>query len=367
MSPSPFSRILLAWYDENKRDLPWRRTRDPYRVWLSEVILQQTRIGQGTPYYERFVARYPDVAGLAGASEEEVLKLWQGLGYYSRARNMHQAARVVVERFGGIFPGTWEELRKLKGVGDYTAAAIASICFGESQPVVDGNVVRFFARLFGIVDPPDKPATRQKIRSLALERIDRDHPGDFNQAIMEYGAMVCTPASPGCGSCIFRDDCRAFRENRVAEIPVRTPKAAIPDRFIHYAVITVRHQGSDHIYLNKRTGNDIWKNLYDFPSVEKNTSRNGKPLTRSAFNGLFNGSAPEFDEVSEEFIHVLSHRRIHARFYRFRLPAKPELPFLFVPLKDIHQYPVPRLLEKYILKRFPATTGRNTGKGMVNG
>ncbi len=319
------------------------------------MILQQTRIAQGTPYYERFIAAYPDIGSLAGATEEEVLKLWQGLGYYSRARNMHQAARSVVERYAGEFPATWSELRKLKGVGEYTAAAIASICFGEPQPVVDGNVIRFFARYFGIEDPVDRLPTRKRIHSLALERIDPENPGDFNQAMMEFGAMVCTPANPGCANCPFKESCIAWNKNLVEKIPVRHASRVTRHRYIHYAVITFRRRGEEFICLNKRTGDDIWRNLYDFPSVESAPLKPGRSLKPIDFAALFNGPVPEFCEVSEPVIHVLTHQRIHARFYRFRLPPKPDLPFLCVPVENITGYPVPRLVEKFIQQYFLST------------
>jgi len=348
LSPSAFTPVLLAWYRENRRDLPWRRTRDPYRVWLSEVILQQTRIGQGTPYYEKFVAAYPDVYRLAGATEEEVLKLWQGLGYYSRARNMHETAGKIVTMYHGVFPAGWDELRKLKGVGDYTAAAIASICFGEPQPVVDGNVLRFFARYFGVGEPIDQARVRKKIHALALERIDRKNPGDFNQAMMEFGAMVCTPANPGCANCPFSDRCIANKSDLADKIPATHASRVTPHRYIHYAVITVRHQGNDHIYLNKRTGNDIWKNLYDFPSVEMTTDQIGNPLTEEAFGGLMKSAKVELREVSGLYTHVLTHRKLQVRFYRFHSDSFIDLPYLFVPIKDIDKYPVPRLIEVFL-------------------
>jgi len=235
-----FSRQLLSWYRKNKRDLPWRHTHDPYLIWLSEVIMQQTRIDQGLPYYEKFAKVYPTVAHLAAAGEQEVLKLWQGLGYYSRARNLHQAAKMIMELHGGSFPSTYSSIRSLKGVGDYTAAAIASISFGLSHPVADGNVLRFLARLYGITDPTDQPETKRHILDLANENIDHRHPGDFNQAMMEFGARVCTPANPDCCHCIFMTCCLAKARGLVGSIPARTVKTPVRKRFIHYLVVTFR-------------------------------------------------------------------------------------------------------------------------------
>jgi A/G-specific adenine glycosylase len=347
-----FSTQLQSWYRKNKRDLPWRHTKDPYLIWLSEIILQQTRIEQGTPYYEKFVTAYPTVKHLAAADEQEILKLWQGLGYYSRARNLHESARNIVKSGGGVFPETFESIRKLKGVGDYTAAAIASICFDMPYPVMDGNVMRFMARISGIVESIDLPETKRKIHSLSAEYIDHRNPGDYNQAMMEFGAMVCTPCNPDCQGCIFHKKCFAFSHNAVDEIPARKLKAGIRSRFIHYLVLTFNYQGSEFIYLNKRTGNDIWKNLYDFPSLEYSSNSTGHLVAVNEFGNMFQSADAEFRSASRQFIHLLTHQKLHVTFYRFHADHKVDLPHQMVRLKDIHQYPVPTLIDRYFSEFF---------------
>lgn len=343
-----FTRRLLRWYRSNRRDLPWRRTTDPYRVWLSEVILQQTRVEQGLPYFEKFVKAYPTVGHLAAAEEEHVLKLWQGLGYYSRARNLLAAARTVVNDSAGEFPRTYEEVHRLQGVGDYTAAAITSICFGLPYPVVDGNVLRFISRVYGITDPVDLTATKTRIREILLGLIDQRRPGDFNQAVMEFGATVCTPADPQCSGCVFRSSCFALKQGMVAELPVRKPGTAVKERHIHYIVITYRHRGENYLFLNRRTGNDIWKNLYDFPSLEHKLRKGEDHLSEKAFEGFLQIPVPEFLDVSGPYHHLLSHRRILAWFYRVHFNKKIILPFVVAPVNRIGQYPIPRLIERYL-------------------
>jgi A/G-specific adenine glycosylase len=347
-----FSRELLAWYKKNKRDLPWRRTKDPYHIWLSEIILQQTRIEQGTPYYERFVGHDPGVRQLAEAGEQEVLKLWQGLGYYSRARNLHATAQSIVTEHNGSFPATYSDIRGLKGIGDYTAAAIASICFDLPYPVMDGNVLRFISRLHGITGSIDLPATKRMIMVIATENIDRKNPGDFNQAMMEFGAMVCTPANPHCDHCVFKTTCVAYRNNMVSEIPARKAKATIRHRYLHYLVLTVDSQAEAFICLNKRTGDDIWKNLYDFPCIERTPVRKENHLPPGEFGSLLGSSAAEFREVSGQYIHLLTHQKLHARFYWFHSGKLIDLPFMPIPLKDIFKYPIPKLIERYLSENF---------------
>jgi len=343
-----FSKKLLSWYLVNKRDFPWRRTKDPYLIWLSEIILQQTRIEQGRPYYDKFVTAFPAIKDLAAADEQSILKLWQGLGYYSRARNLHSTAQTIMNGYGGEFPRTHAELRKLKGIGDYTASAIASICFDQPEAVMDGNVIRFISRLFGITGSTGGPETKRKIHAIATEKLDRQNPGDFNQAMMEFGATVCTPASPGCMNCIFKKQCFAFNNNLVDELPERDPKAVKHDRFIHYLVVTVSADGQHFIYLNKRSGKDIWKNLYDFPSVEHSPDKKRHLLPEQEFATMLNCTAKELRDVSGEYIHVLTHQKLHVRFYWFHSDQMRELPYLLIPLTEIHKYPVPKLIERYL-------------------
>jgi len=341
-----FSEQLLSWYHENKRDLPWRQTRDPYLIWLSEIIMQQTRIEQGLPYYRKFAETWPTVAALAAADEQEILKLWQGLGYYSRARNLHKTAKEVAGRHSGRFPVSREALLGLKGIGEYTAAAIASIAFDQPSPVVDGNVTRFVARYCGITAPAGLPATRRLIHAFAGTNLDARHPGDFNQAMMEFGAMVCTPVNPKCSQCIFSPGCNALAGHLVDSIPARLAKPPVRQRNLHYLVITFNDAQGLNVFLNRRTGNDIWKNLFDFPVVETNGA--GELSWESGFSDFFPSGPPLFLGVSRLYTHQLTHQKLHARFYRFHAGREMELPFMAVPAGDLPGYPIPRLVERYL-------------------
>ena len=272
---------LIDWYGVNGRDLPWRRTRDPYRIWLSEVILQQTRIAQGMDYYLRFVARFPDVGALAAADEDEVLKLWQGLGYYSRARNLHAAARQVVERYGGRFPAAYADVRSLKGVGDYTAAAVCSITYDAPCAVVDGNVYRVLSRLFDLDLAIDTAEGRKAFAALADEQLDRRRPARYNQAIMDFGALQCTPANPSCNDCPLRDECLSLAAGTVAERPVKAGRTRIRPRYLNYLHL----ECGGRIALRRRPEGDIWQGLYDLPAIESDRrwiSRSWPPHRPSA-------------------------------------------------------------------------------------
>ncbi|MFH1160993.1 MAG: A/G-specific adenine glycosylase [bacterium] len=348
-----FTSKLITWYHRHKRDLPFRGTCDPYLIWVSEVILQQTRMEQGLGYYLRFVERFPDMVSLASADEEEVLKLWQGLGYYSRARNLHETARKLVKENGGQFPKTYKEIRNLKGIGDYSAASIASLSFGEPYPAVDGNVYRFLARFFGIKDPAGSGSGKKRAVQLSSERIDRKNPGAFNQAMIEFGALVCKPANPACQDCIFRSGCYAFTRNIVDRLPVRSKQTKIRRRYFNYLVITDEQKGAIRIHLHKRTGNDIWENLYDFPLIETTRKVSLKTLFNSeAFRSYFPERLPEISHVSEEFRHILSHQIILARFFRVSLKGQPARISRPVTLDEIRQFPVPRLITLYLQKYF---------------
>src|ERR1051325_11203457 len=259
-----FSAGIAAWYKANKRDLPWRNVRDPYLIWLSEIILQQTRVEQGLPYYFRFAEKYPTVHHLAKAKEAEVMKLWQGLGYYSRARNLHAAAKHIAFELNGKFPATFHEVLRLKGVGTYTAAAIASFAYGEAQAVVDGNVYRLLSRYFGIKAPIDSTKGKKQFLELASSLLDRKDPGTHNQAIMEFGARQCVPKNPSCGTCPLGNSCFARAKKKVNMLPVKEKKTKISERHFHYFL--VRHRG--YVWINHRSGKDIWKGLYDLPLIE---------------------------------------------------------------------------------------------------
>ncbi len=316
----PFSSKLLFWYGENRRTLPWRGISDPYRIWLSEIILQQTRIVQGEPYYLRFVEHYPTVRHLADASEEEVLKLWQGLGYYSRARNLHKAAQVVRDEYGGVFPSTYERIRALPGVGDYTAAAIASFAFNLPYPVVDGNVIRFMTRLEGIFEEATSPACRKKILEVLKERMDVRQAGLFNQALMEFGALACTPQNPLCQkdpeACPFAKDCYALAQGVVSGLPVKKRREVLPVVNLHY--LYLEEKGC--VWVHKRGYDDLWRGMYDFPVWEDVTQaaeaqRNPKACGEAAepVRGL---------KLLKDYKQTLSHRRLHVFFYEVQ-PGSP--------------------------------------------
>lgn len=255
---------LLWWYNANKRDLPWRNIKDPYKIWLSEIILQQTRVNQGWEYYLRFIAKYPTVKALASAPEHDVLKLWQGLGYYSRARNLHAAARFIVEEFKGKFPRDYKPIRALKGVGDYTAGAIASIAFDLPYPAVDGNVMRVYSRLFGITAPIDSTEGKKKLYEIAKELLPAKHPGTYNQAVMELGALVCLPSNPLCESCPVQYACYAYLHKKTANFPIKEGKTKQRNRYFNYLVITY----GDKLLIRTRKARDIWQGLHDFPLIE---------------------------------------------------------------------------------------------------
>jgi A/G-specific adenine glycosylase len=349
------SQSLLHWYDQNKRPLPWRETRDPYKIWLSEVILQQTRVAQGLDYYHRFLVTFPVVQSLANATEQDVLKLWQGLGYYSRARNMHHTAREVVEKHGGIFPGTSAGLKKLKGIGDYTAAAIASICFDEPTAVLDGNVARVISRLFAVDTPVDANTGRKIITDLANNLLDTNHPGTFNQAVMELGALVCTPKSPACNNCPLAFACEAMKRNQIESFPVKTKKKIPTVRHLNYFVISFAKDKDEFIVMRKRTGNDIWKNMYDFPCIEtEQTSDVTGVLDTCVKAGLFGGFPFIVKHVSDEYIHQLSHRRLLAKFIRIEVQGVPgSIDNLALVKKDkVMELPLPRLIDRYLATMF---------------
>ena len=319
-----FTSTILQWFHENGRALPWRETRHPYAIWLSEIILQQTRIEQGRPYWERFMHRWPTVEALAAASEDEVLREWQGLGYYSRARNLHTAAKQIVARGG--FPTTIEGLRKLKGVGDYTAAAIGSFAFELPAAVVDGNVYRVLARHFGIATPINTTEGKKEFVALAQSLLPRSA-SDYNQAMMDFGALQCTPSSPQCPLCPLQTTCIAFRENRIAELPVKQKTLKVKERRLTY--IYIRCQGETAIH--RRAAGDIWQGLYE------------PWLTDS----VPSGAVLQRHNVK----HVLTHRVLYADFWLWEVDEKPHLPadYFWIAEADIDQYGVPRLIEKFIV------------------
>lgn len=311
-----FTIPLIEWYYRHHRPLPWRETNDPYKIWLSEIILQQTRVAQGMPYYQRFVEQYPTVYELAAASEKEVLRSWQGLGYYSRARNLHACARVLVDQYNGKFPNNYKDLLKLPGIGPYTAAAIASIAFHEAVPVVDGNVFRVLARVFGMKTPINSTQGKYVFNELAQKLISLTAPHIYNQAIMEFGAIQCTPVKPLCKTCIFQLDCLAFRTNQQDKLPVKQPIVKVKQRFFHYLVI----QLGDHLLMKERKKGDIWEGLYDFYLVEANQSYDFENL-RDELVSLIQKHQLQVVKEPKLYKHVLTHRIIYASF--FKIVATP--------------------------------------------
>jgi len=337
----------MAWYHLNKRNLPWRNTRDPYKIWLSEVILQQTRVAQGTNYYSKITKRFKNVKDLAGAREEELLKLWQGLGYYSRARNLHHTAKIISKEYKGKFPETYDEIIKLKGIGPYTAAAISSFSYGEIKPVIDGNVYRVLSRFFGVEEAIDSTTGKKTIQQLAEELIDKKDPATFNQSIMEFGALQCVPKNPDCLSCVLKNSCYAFAKGKQDDLPVKSKKTVVKNIFRVY--LFIRHK--NNFYLRKRTGNDIWKNLYEFPSVEVKKIPDKKSiLNLIKKESVFKDNLPAVSGISKTYKHVLSHRNIFAVFVKLDVKDdfKPSKDWVKSSLAKNPEKPVPRLIDIYL-------------------
>ena len=340
---------LINWYNENRRDLPWRHNPTPYQVWLSEIILQQTRVNQGWDYYLHFIERWPTVAELAKASEEEVLKMWQGLGYYSRARNLHQCAKQVVEQYNGKFPADYEQLKKLKGVGDYTAAAIASIAFNMPHAVVDGNVYRVLSRLFDIETPININEGQQRFAQLAKALLNHKQPSIHNQAMMEFGALQCTPKNPNCLLCPLQTQCLAFAHQTIMQRPVKLAKTKVTTRYFNYLVFRLQEKK----YLHKRDANDIWKNLYDFPCIESEKPMSVEEVLASEeFQQLVGNQTFVVTKTSPVFTHKLTHRTLLAQFIEIKLSQEllriETKGLILTPERDLGNYPIPRLIDLYL-------------------
>lgn len=346
---SEFAHAITRWYSQNKRDLPWRRTREPYKIWLSEIILQQTRVEQGRVYYEKFVSAFETVHQMAAASEKEILNLWQGLGYYSRARNLHKAAIQVVNEYGGTFPQTFDELKKLKGVGPYTAAAVASFAFGERVPVVDGNVYRFLGRYLEIDEPINTPKAYKLFFNAAKELMGNVNPANFNQALMESGALICKPKNAQCMLCAVQNSCGAFQSGRIYEYPVKPSKTKVQKRYLYYFIL----EKNDSLKLQLRDQKGIWQNLYEFPVVESMYPLEIDELhKRAASAGFIQSPGSVLTEIGEERVHKLSHRQLHARFYA-PCGEKQFEDEGFVACADLKNYPLPRLIDRFIEEEKP--------------
>jgi len=341
--------MLLKWYATEKRTLPWRSSKSPYDIWLSEIMLQQTRVDQGIGYYYRFLEAFPDVFSLANASENEVLKLWQGLGYYSRARNLHHTAHVIVKDYQGHFPPDYASLVALKGIGPYTAAAIASIAFNQPYPVCDGNVERVVCRLLAIKEAPKQPATLKTIHQFLEKNIDRQQPGDFNQAMMELGALVCKPSSPDCPHCPLQNQCKALKLKLTASIPLRVKKEQNPRRYFYYLIIQTN--GNSGLWIRKRSGNDIWKGLYDFPLIETSAPVTAAALKKTEdWKSLFGEKVIAPLKQSKIIHHKLTHRELLVKFVHLEI-KKSDFSgegYNHIKLKELSQYPVPQLIANYI-------------------
>ena len=337
-----FSKKILGWYAQNKRDLPWREDKNPYHIWLSEIIMQQTRVAQGTPYFLNFKSTYPSIKDFANANQDDILRIWQGLGYYSRGRNMHFAANQVMNDFNGKFPNTYKELLNLKGVGEYTAAAIASIAFNESVAVVDGNVYRVLSRYFKENTPIDSTEGKKLFFNLAQELISAKSPGDHNQAIMEIGALVCTPKHPNCGVCPLVDSCVLANSIEVHDFPVKSKKIKVRNRYFSFLHIIE----NDKFVIQQRGAKDIWEGLYQFPIVEDVAFKD----LASQFEKLLHLKLPGKINKTGSFKHVLTHQRIFADFYQIRNVDLNGLnsDYIVIGKEDLDKYGLPKLMVNYL-------------------
>ncbi|RKR09627.1 A/G-specific DNA-adenine glycosylase [Flavobacterium sp. 90] len=342
-----FSNILIKWYLQNKRDLPWRKTTNPYHIWLSEIMLQQTRVAQGMPYFFAFTEEFPTVFDLANSSEEQVLKLWQGLGYYSRARNLHKTSQFVSNELNGVFPDTYKELLKLKGVGEYTAAAIASFSYNEAVPVVDGNVFRVLSRYFDIESDIAAPATKKEFTELASELMPKDNPAIFNQAIMEFGALQCVPKSPDCSVCVFNHSCAALQKKKVSVLPVKSKKIKVTNRFFNYLIL---EDVLGNTLIQKRTSKGIWHNLYEFPLLETAEIVGFDFVSKAVKNDIFPSytilSIEECNETT--VIHKLSHQHLHIQFWKVKIN---EIIVNGLNTTDLKNFPFPIVIYNFIEKQ----------------
>ncbi len=331
-----FSNKLINWYNHNKRDLPWRKTKDPYKIWVSEIILQQTRIEFGIKYYDKFLKRYPDVKKLANSKEMALMKIWEGLGYYSRAINMLKTAKIILNSFNGVFPLRYEELIQLPGIGDYTASAISSICNDELQVVVDGNVLRFLSRIHKIDLPIESIKTKKYFKKLGFKLIQDVKPGDFNQALMDYGSTICKPKKFDCNNCLFSSDCKAFNSNSVENYPVKKKKIKVKDRFLNYLVVVTNDNKTQ---IKKRDSSGIWKNLYEFPLIETKIETSAKQISKELDLNLK-------DLLSIKKInHRLSHQLLHITFFVYKVDYKLDD---LVEINNLASYPFPKPINKFI-------------------
>lgn len=355
-----FRTSLLDWYHINKRNLPWRNIDDPYKIWVSEIILQQTTVEQGRSYYLNFIETFKTVFELAAAPEQDVLKLWQGLGYYSRARNMHHAAQSIVNEYDGIFPNTYNDIIKLKGIGPYTAAAISSFAFNLPYPVMDGNVIRVVSRLFGVEDPVDTALGQKALKEKLNLIFDNTNPADFNQAIMEFGATHCKQSNPLCDGCFAQSYCAGYRNNIVPLLPVKSKRVTTRQRYFMYFVPFIKIKGTFYTFIKKRTEKDIWQNLYDFILFESPSAINPKTFFESElFNNFSKAHNLSFKSsiktnfISPLIIHKLTHQTINTHFITAQTPDfEMPVPFLKVKIQELNNFPLPKLVENFLKNEF---------------
>lgn len=343
-----FKNHLLAWYASSHRPLPWKASKDVYTIWISEIILQQTRVAQGLSYFQRFMDRFPSVETLAAASVDDVMKCWEGLGYYTRARNLHKAAGIIVRDYGGHFPQTYQQILALPGIGPYTAAAIASFAFGLPHAVVDGNVFRVLSRFMGIASPIDRPEGVSIFKDLANQCLDNHDPATYNQAIMDFGATCCTPTRPGCTRCPLADQCHAFQTNSVHLLPVKSSKIERKKRYLHYFLFN----HADSLWIRQRPPGDIWTGLYEFPCIEmNNSSTNLSQITEHPLFQAWCGSSPITDIVcSPPLRQQLTHQEIIACFWEINLATESPLPvgFVITERKNLSNFALPKVIINYL-------------------
>ncbi|MEL1239631.1 A/G-specific adenine glycosylase [Flavobacterium flavipallidum] len=339
-----FHNLLIKWYLQNKRDLPWRNTVNPYLIWLSEIMLQQTRVAQGLPYFLSFVDAFPTVFDLANADEEKVLKLWQGLGYYSRARNLHKTAQYVATELNGVFPDSYKGLLQLKGVGDYTAAAIASFSYNEAVPVVDGNVFRVVARYFDIETDIAQASAKKEFAELAFELMPKDKPAIFNQAIMEFGALQCVPKNPDCGKCVFNESCAALQKKKVDQLPVKLKKLKVRNRYFNYIMLS---DADEKTLIQKRTAKGIWHNLYEFPLIETDKEEDFEFVSNAVQQeSFFVNPIISMRACNEKsIVHKLSHQHLHIKFWKLNVKGKVDNG---ITKEELKQYPFPIVIHNFI-------------------
>ncbi|MBV8254478.1 MAG: A/G-specific adenine glycosylase [Chitinophaga sp.] len=342
-----FTEKLLEWNQEhNSRSMPWKGEKDPYRIWLSEIILQQTRVEQGWPYYERFISQYPTANDLAAANEEEVFRLWQGLGYYARCKNMLAAAKEISQTYHGRFPDKYDQIKALKGIGPYTAAAIASFAFNLPYAVLDGNVFRVLARFFGIDTPMDTTEGKKLFADLAQELLPKDKSAVYNQSIMDFGAVVCKPQLPECDTCPLQKKCAAYHQGIVSLLPVKTKKLQIKKRYFNYIIASWK----DQVYIRKRTESDIWQNLHEFILLETAAPADSTQiLSGTDFQQIFGDAPFETTRISKPFKQQLTHQTIHSQFINISINHPLEIPgYQLIPTDSLDNFAFPKTITSFL-------------------